>query len=765
MSRFSKSVLQNGLILSLLLAAISGVFFNCCLLTVGLLLAVIVRILMGKSVQTVIAALLVSLLFLLRFSCFQSAFEAKTLPNSDQASLRLRIFADDITIDGDQLRARAFDQQHKQKILLYATVGSEDEKHFWEANQKNLNCLVNGQISKPMRSTNFRQFDVRSYFRTQSISNQISRTRFEEISVFRSANPFDWIISTTHHLRKLLINQLNQLPSPLSDYAKALLIGDLDSDFYDRYPGVTNLGLIHLFSISGFQVSYFAVLLKKFLRKLHMTKDHNTIMTAFSLPIFFIFAGGVQSLIRPVASAELSLGATLMKVRVSKELIWSGTLMIGLFVSPMILFNIGGQLSYLLSFALMYTYRLGSFKTSLFMSLVSMPIVLAAKYSWHLLSMPANFIAIPLFGIFILPLIFLAMLVQIIFPAALGCLNFVIQLFTESVEWLALLPGQIYFGKLADFLVIPLICLIFVLFDEKKIRRRIATALFSAILVTSFLIIHLPKEGELMTFDIGQGDSAFLRTPRNRQTVLIDTGGRVGLPKKPWQITKSGVNQGQSIIVNYLQSIGVGHLDYLVLSHGDMDHIGNAKDILKLMAVKRLLIPAGMRSTDPFKIQLQPFIKKGTEVIEVTNLSNLPGFPFKILHPFGQGKAENEDSIALWTTLGPLRFFTAGDLPKEGEIQIDEKFPGLKVDLLKLGHHGSNTSSDAQVLKKWQVSYGLISAGRHNRYGHPKAEVISLMDRLHVHVFNTQTNGAIRFRYTEHKGFFETFTRDFDDTE
>lgn len=77
MSRFSKSVLQNGLILSLLLAAISGVFFNCCLLTVGLLLAVIVRILMGKSVQTVIAALLVSLLFCCDFLVFNPLLKRK----------------------------------------------------------------------------------------------------------------------------------------------------------------------------------------------------------------------------------------------------------------------------------------------------------------------------------------------------------------------------------------------------------------------------------------------------------------------------------------------------------------------------------------------------------------------------------------------------------------------------------------------------------------------------------------------------------------
>lgn len=111
----------------------------------------------------------------------------------------------------------------------------------------------------------------------------------------------------------------------------------------------------------------------------------------------------------------------------------------------------------------------------------------------------------------------------------------------------------------------------------------------------------MPKNGEFSAFDIGQGDALLLRTPGNQQTVLIDTGGKVVLPKQGWQQSVAVSNQAKSIIVNYLQAKGIGHVDFLVLSHGDMDHIGNAKYLFAQMRVDRLLIPAGMLQTHAFK--------------------------------------------------------------------------------------------------------------------------------------------------------------------
>lgn len=164
------------------------------------------------------------------------------------------------------------------------------------------------------------------------------------------------------------------------------------------------------------------------------------------------------------------------------------------------------------------------------------------------------------------------------------------------------------------------------------------------------------------------------------------------------------------------------------------------------------------------KKEILPYLNK-TQVIEVTADTKINRFPFQIVHPFTSGQAENEDSIALFTKIGGLTVFTAGDLPKEGESAIQKRYPQLKVDLIKFGHHGSNTSSDKRVLQDWQVRFGIISAGRHNRYGHPKSDMLKTISDLHIQSFNTQTNGMTRFVYTDKKSYFQTFTKDFDDTE
>lgn len=764
MFALTKFAQNNYFCLGLLIAALTATYFRFSLLTVCLFLFAFVRVILCYSRKIIFASVFLVILFLLRFYCFQTSLQQQTLPNQQDAQIKVRLYADEIIVNGDQLKAKAFDLTHKHKIVLYAKIKSAVEKLFWENNRENLICLVNGDVGRPQRATNFFQFDVRDYFSTQSITNQLSQSSFERVSKWRPKNIFNIINERIHFFRKALIDYLNVMPSPLSEYARSLFIGDLDNDFYQQYPGVTDLGLIHLFSISGFQVSYFFIFLRKLFKQIHLRKEHALILIAATMPLFFVFSGAVQSLLRPVIAAELMAVGGLFHLRVSKEIIWSGSLLIGIGLSPMILFSIGGQLSYLLSFSLLFIGHLKKFQQGLLMSLVSMPIVLGAKFTWHLLSTPANFFAIPIFGIVIMPLIAIAACLQPFLPIVTNTINYLIQLFAELIEWISQLPGKIVFGKLDDWLIVPLVILILLAFDERKKLRKISTTLAAIILISSFLWIHLPKNGEFSAFDIGQGDALLLRTPGNQQTVLIDTGGKVVLPKQGWQQSVAVSNQAKSIIVNYLQAKGIGHVDFLVLSHGDMDHIGNAKYLFAQMRVDRLLIPAGMLQTHAFKKEILPYLNK-TQVIEVTADTKINRFPFQIVHPFTSGQAENEDSIALFTKIGGLTVFTAGDLPKEGESAIQKRYPQLKVDLIKFGHHGSNTSSDKRVLQDWQVRFGIISAGRHNRYGHPKSDMLKTISDLHIQSFNTQTNGMTRFVYTDKKSYFQTFTKDFDDTE
>jgi len=115
--------------------------------------------------------------------------------------------------------------------------------------------------------------------------------------------------------------------------------------------------------------------------------------------------------------------------------------------------------------------------------------------------------------------------------------------------------------------------------------------------------------------------------------------------------------------------------------------------------------------------------------------------------PFQAGKAENEDSLVLTGRFGGQRFMFTGDLDRAGERAIVQRYPQLKVDVLKLGHHGSKTATDPQVLQQLGVRRGIISAGRHNRYGHPNAETLATLRQQRILTYSTAQQGMITYRY------------------
>ncbi|WP_257611507.1 ComEC/Rec2 family competence protein [Oenococcus oeni] len=226
---------------------------------------------------------------------------------------------------------------------------------------------------------------------TQSITNQLNLSSFEKIGKWEPQIFFEKISDRIHFFRKSAIDYFDSMPSPLAEYAKALIIGDVESCFYDQYPGISDLGLIHLFSISGFQVTYFFVFFKEKFQKNVFSQGTFSHIDCSCNTSFFVFSDSVQSLIRPIIAAELSLFASYFNLRVEKEKIWSFSLATRLLLSPMLLLNLGGQLSYLLSFSLMFIAHLKPFKQGLLMSSVTIPIILNSKFTWHFLSMPANF--------------------------------------------------------------------------------------------------------------------------------------------------------------------------------------------------------------------------------------------------------------------------------------------------------------------------------------------------------------------------------------
>lgn len=131
----------------------------------------------------------------------------------------------------------------------------------------------------------------------------------------------------------------------------------------------------------------------------------------------------------------------------------------------------------------------------------------------------------------------------------------------------------------------------------------------------------------------------------------------------------------------------------------------------------------------------------------------------QVVHPDYRGQGKNGDSLTLFGRFGDRNFLFTGDLDLDGEREVIRKYPQLRVDVLKLGHHGSRTASGKDFLLSVHPVVGIISAGRFNRYGHPHNVTVRRLQRLGIRTMSTQQYGMIRYRYFGRNGRWSTTLR------
>ena len=235
--------------------------------------------------------------------------------------------------------------------------------------------------------------------------------------------------------------------------------------------------------------------------------------------------------------------------------------------------------------------------------------------------------------------------------------------------------------------------------------------------------------------DIGQGDSILLTTPSGKQ-ILIDAG------------PNDRRDSGKDIIVPYLHAIGALRLDALVVTHPDADHFGGVQSILKFFPVKELWISECARTEEKpaWQETLEEALDRGIPVRDIHRGFHWKETLFELtaVHPQQDYCGEtNEGSITLRAKgLGHSAVFT-GDLTISGEKEIMRTDAFLKSDVLKLGHHGSKTSSSPQFLEAVAPKLAIISSGRKNRFKHPSKQVIQRLDSLKIPYLNTAEKGTI----------------------
>lgn len=238
---------------------------------------------------------------------------------------------------------------------------------------------------------------------------------------------------------------------------------------------------------------------------------------------------------------------------------------------------------------------------------------------------------------------------------------------------------------------------------------------------------------EVVVMDVGQGDGIFLRTPGNKN-ILIDAGPDAGRGVLP-----------------FLRVRKIDHIDVMLVTHPHSDHMGGAVAVMEYCPVREVLDSGKNHPTPPYRDMLATIRKKGIAYRQPRAGDALawdPALNVKVLHPDRPDYDNvNDNSIVVRVVYDKISFLFTGDAEKAAEKTILSRFGGeLKSDVLKVGHHGSLTSSQPAFLRAVQPRYALISCGYKNSFWHPRPQTLENLEGIGARVLRTDLDGFLIFK-------------------
>ena len=653
---------------------------------------------------------------------------------------QVTLVADTISVNGEQLSA--IGKAKGQTYQIFYRLKSEREQHYFKTVRRTPVLRGKIKLSPATGQRNFQGFNYQSYLASQGIYRIAKIERLDSVAPLKFISPLTFF----HQLRrKALVHIQTHFPNPMRHYMTGLLFGYLDKEFDEQSQLYTSLGIIHLFALSGMQVGFFLGWFRYGLLRLGLPKDYLfIILVPFSL-FYGLMTGWTASVLRSLIQSLLAeLGF--------KKLDNMGMTLLLLFLFlPHFLLTVGGILSCSYAFLLcLFDFEeLPSLKKSIYTSLVLSLGILPFLTYYYGTFQPLSLLLTALFSIlfdsFLLPVltVFFALSGFLV----LTQLNPLFEWMESLLIWIQSWLGQsLVLGEPSLFQFGLMIAVLIFLFDFwKKPQMRICLLIaFSLLMVW----VKHPLTNEVTVVDVGQGDSIFLRSVKG-ETVLIDVGGKVTFgSKEKWQ-KGSQTSNAEKTVIPYLQARGVSSIDHLVLTHTDTDHIGDLEEVAKRFKIKEICVSQGALTKTSFVKRLQK-LKRPVRPLKAGDKLPIMGKHLQVLYPQKVGDGGNNDSIVLYGKLLGTSFLFTGDLEKEGEKELIDSYPNLKVSVLKAGHHGSKGSSSEPFLDQIQPSIALISAGEHNRYKHPNEETLERFKDRNIRVLRTDQNGAIRF-----KGWFK----------
>jgi competence protein ComEC len=684
-------------------------------------------------------------------------------------------YSQDPKIDGDLLQIVATEKTYNEKLLIRYKIKSQQEQTALIAHSfYGSTCRVSGTMELPSFAKNPNGFDYRRYLKIKEIYWVIESDR----------NPLENCLHVPKKDPVIMLKQLrlegiryleNNFPQEIASLSAALIFGDrsmIDPLVLGDYQ---ETGIVHLLAISGLHVSLLIAMVFYLGIRCGLTRQFMTNFLLLLLPAYVILTGGSPSVVRAALMIFFVLLTDKLQGRFKLLPIdgISFAFLLCLLFNPLLIFDIGFQLSFAVSIAIIlsvshllknYQKVAAMLAVSVTAQLAAWPFLLYHFFELSLIGILANLIYIPLFSFVYLPGLYLLFFFQLLFGSTpiilITIFETIITIFNKligaiaNLDFGAFVPGRPNMLLLVSYII--LIFMIFFFWEVSKGKKQLLILTFCLFLIQPGWNWFYPF-GEVTMIDVGQGDSILIELPHRKGTYLIDTGGTLSFNTEQWKRRAKPFEVGRDVVVPFLKGKGITKIDKLILTHGDMDHIGGALAVLQEIKVNEILLPSVADKSEMEKAIINEANLKGISVVFVSEGINWKddGTDWHILAPEEDYAGErNGGSIALVAKIGGLRWFFGGDLDQSGEERIVKEYRNLTVDVLKAGHHGSRTSSAPSFIQQLSPAIVLISAGENNRFGHPHQEVLNLLKKEEAIIYRSDIQGAITYRFNRERGTF-----------
>jgi competence protein ComEC len=604
-----------------------------------------------------------------------------------------------------------------------------------------------------------------------------------EISIVAKDNSTSWKQAMAVWRAKIVENIHKVMPPNDGAILVGMLFGGYGGIPKEIVAEFATTGIVHILSVSGSHIALVAgvitVLGKRILRRFRFADKAVPLLAVFFITFYAAFCGLTPPVLRSLYMGLIGLGAVCLEREKDAAVALSISVLCMLVYQPALIYDLSFQLSFASTAGLVFFYAKTVKMLSVFPDWLVRPlaVTIAAQVgvlpfiawyfnSFSLISFAANVIIVPMIeGIVILGLFgaFAGLLIGVVGDSSMVICSLALGVVLQINRWLAAVPfAKIYvssIGMIGGVFYYVLLGWVYgykpknmVSLTEVIKRWPDKSAVIVLMLILSVIIYGVyPRPLTVHFIDVGQGDAALVVTPHGR-AIVIDTGGTMG--------ENTDFDIGDRVVLPYLRHYGIGEVDYLFLTHGHQDHAGGAAAIAKGVFVKNIMLPRE-NITQPVANLLRSSPNSTRIGVYEGQKIEIDGVDIRVVHAdTGVNRpANNEVSSVIHVRYGSRSFLFTGDLPAQGEEAILESGMNISSTVLKVGHHGSKSSSTVAFLQRVAPEYAVISVGHHNSFGHPHEEVIQRLLAQHSKIYRTDQQGAIVFMIDGDRILVDTFIR------